>query len=196
MMELYFPTKKKIWCIGEMMHVKEVPAYAYRDFWSLKPKYLRWLFKLLSYVIAIPAAFLFQHADTVAVYKDARIRHTFRDTDAALEDGANVIIFPERVGEYNEIVNEFQDKFVDVARLYDRKHGKRLAFVPMYIAPRLHTVTFGSPIYFDPEQEIEEQRAVICSYLQQEITRMAKALPRHVVVPYDNVRKREYPISK
>ena len=68
--ELYFPKKKKIWCIGQMMKVKEVPAYAYQDFWSLKPKCVRWWFKLLSYLIAPLAAFIFNRADTIAVYKD------------------------------------------------------------------------------------------------------------------------------
>ncbi len=28
--ELYLPGKRYIWCAGEMMHLKEVPAYAYR----------------------------------------------------------------------------------------------------------------------------------------------------------------------
>ena len=35
--ELYFPGKKYIWCAGEMMQLKEVPTYAYQDFWSRKP---------------------------------------------------------------------------------------------------------------------------------------------------------------
>ena len=44
--ELYTPGKHYIWCAGEMMHRKEVPAYAYQDFWSGKPKALRWFYKL------------------------------------------------------------------------------------------------------------------------------------------------------
>lgn len=50
--ELYTPGEHYIWCAGEMMDKKEVPAYAYQDFWSEKPKAVRWFYKLLSYIIA------------------------------------------------------------------------------------------------------------------------------------------------
>ena len=49
--ELYTPGKHYIWCAGEMMHWKEVPDYAFEDFWSEKPKAVRWVFRLLSYLI-------------------------------------------------------------------------------------------------------------------------------------------------
>ena len=50
--ELYTPGKHYIWCAGEMMHRKEVAAYAFQDFWSNKPKATRWFFRLLSHLIA------------------------------------------------------------------------------------------------------------------------------------------------
>ena len=54
--ELYIPVKHDVWCAGEMMHLKEVPAYAYRDFWSGKPKTVRWLYKIFSYAVAPPSS--------------------------------------------------------------------------------------------------------------------------------------------
>ena len=45
--ELYFPGKRAIWCAGQMMSAKEVPDYAYHDFWDEKPKALKPLFRLL-----------------------------------------------------------------------------------------------------------------------------------------------------
>ena len=50
--ELYFPGKRAIWCAGQMMSAKEIPDYAYHDFWDEKPKVLKPLFRLLSYIIA------------------------------------------------------------------------------------------------------------------------------------------------
>ena len=50
--ELYLPGVHDTWCAGAMMHLKEVPAYAYQDFWSYKPRYIRWFYRLLSYLIA------------------------------------------------------------------------------------------------------------------------------------------------
>lgn len=194
--EAYFPGRKNIWCIGQMMKLKEVPAYAYEDFWHLKPKWIRWFFKLVSYIIAPICSYVMSRADTIAVYKDARLMATYRETMSALEDNINVIIFPESRTEFNNIVNEFQDKFIDVARLYYRKTGKKVKFVPMYNAAKLKKVVFGKPIEYDPNIDINEQRKIICDYLKQEITRIAQELPLHIVVPYNNVKKKDYPKSK
>lgn len=194
--QVFFPTYKYIWCVGQMMHVKEVPEYAYTDFWSKKPKYIRWFFKLASYIIAPFSAYYFTKADTIAVYKDSRLISTFRNTLRKLNDGAHIVIYPEEPQPYNDIVNEFQDKFVDVARLYYKRTGKALSFVPMYNAPKLKTVVFGKPIVFDPEADIETQREEICTYLKEEITSLAKSLPRHKVVPYLNVGAKNYKYSK
>lgn len=193
--ELYFPGNRHIWCAGEMMHLKEVPAYAYQDFWSRKPRAIRWLYKLLSYIIAPISVCIFNNAHTIGVYRDKRILSTFRETTEKLCDGSNVIIFPEHAVAYNAIVYEFQDGFVSVAKSYYRQTGKRLAFVPMYLAPNLKKMVLGTPVVFDPEAPIKEERRRICQYLTGEITAIARALPRHKVVPYLNVPKKEYPYN-
>ncbi len=194
--ELYFPGRRYTWCIGHMMHLREVPDYAYKDFWSGKPWYSRWFYRLRSYLIAPLSVCVFSNADTIAVYKDTRIISTFRDTVNALCDGANVIIFPEHDVPYNNIVNDFQDKFVDIARMYHRKTKKALCFVPMYIAPELNKMVLGKAVRFQPENAIEHERKRICGYLKDEITAAALALPAHRVVPYNNIPKRRYPVSK
>ncbi len=194
--QLYFPGKRYIWCAGQMMRMKEVPAYAYGDFWSRKPKAVRWLYKALSYIFAPFSVCIFNHADTVAVYHDTRVVATFKNTVSQLCRGNHVIIFPEKDVPCNQIIYKFQDKFIDIARLYYKKTGKSLSFVPMYIAPALHKMCLAEPITFDPQMPMETQREEICGYLTQAITDTACNLPRHRVVPYRNVPKREYPYNK
>lgn len=194
--ELFFPTEKSIWCIGEMMNIKEVPAYAYKDFWSYKPKWTKWIFKLLSYIIAPISSYYLKRADTIAVYKDARLLKTFRETMEKLDQGENVIIFPEYAKDYNNIIDDFLDKFVDVAKFYYNKCQKELYFVPMYNAAKIKTIIFGRPIKYDSTIDINVQRKAICDYLKEEITNIAKKLPRHTVVPYKNIKKNRYQSSK
>lgn len=194
--ELYFPGNRYTWCIGQMMNMKEVPAYAFRDFWQNKPKTVRWFYKLLSYVIAPFSVCVFQNAKTIGVYKDARIISTFKNTVKRLSEGASVVVFPEHDVPYNHIVCDFQDKFVDIARLYDKKTGQSLSFVPMYIAPKLKTMYIGKPIWFCADAAPDAERERICSYLKEEITRLALAQPPHRVVPYKNVPKKQYPMSR
>lgn len=194
--ELYFPGKHYTWCIGDMMHREDVADYAFQDFWSKKPAWIRWYYRLLSHLIAVPSEYIFTHANTIAVYKDGRALSTFKNTVKRLSEGANVIIFPEHEEAYNHILCDFQDKFVDVARLYYKRTGKALTFVPMYLAPNLGKMILAEGIAFRPDAPIDEERARICSYLQQTITETALALPRHKVVPYPNMPKKKYPWSK
>lgn len=191
--ELYMPEKHYIWCAGEMMHLKEVPAYAYKDFWSGKPKGIRWFYKLLSYIIAPLSVCVFNNAHTIGVYHDARILSTFKNTVKRLQEDANVVIFPEHDVQHNNIIYEFQDKFIDVAKLYYKKTGKELSFVPVYIAPKLRKMYFGKPIRFHAGNPMEDERSRICKYLMETITETARSLPEHTVVPYRNIPKIEYP---
>ena len=193
--ELYYPGDRYTWCAGEMMHLKDVPAYAYKDFWSAKPKLLRPFYKLLSYIIAPLSVCVFNNARTIGVYHDTRIISTFKQTVQRLQEGSSVVIFPEHSVPYNHILCQFQDKFIDIAKLYYKRTKKALAFVPMYIAPTLKKMYIGKPISFCPENPMEEERLRICDYLMQEITNIAMALPEHIVVPYNNIPRRDYPSS-
>ncbi len=193
--ELYFPGNRYTWCAGEMMHLKDVPSYAYQDFWSNKPKLTRWFYRILSYIIAPISVCVFNNARTIAVYRDSRCVSTFKNTVRRLSDGANVVVFPEHHVDHNHILCDFQDRFIDIAKLYYRQTGKELAFVPMYIAPTLKTMYIGTPTYFDSTQPLTEERQRIKAYLMEEITKTAEALPPHKVVPYHNLPKRKYPMN-
>ena len=191
--EIYTPGAHQVWCIGEMMHAGEVADYAYRDFWSNKPRALRPFFRLLSHLIVPLAVLIFNNAHTIPVYHDGRVMTTFRQSVARLQEGSRIVIFPECYTEHNNIVHDFQDKFVDVARLYYKRTGQALAFVPMYLAPRLKTIYYGEPIAFRPQAPLAEERQRICRELMDAVTDMATALPEHTVIPYPNIPKKQYP---
>ncbi len=193
--ELYFPGQHFVWCAGEMMHWREVPAYAYRDFWSRKPRGIRWFYKLLSYVITPLSVCVFNHAHTIPVYRDRRVFDTFRQTIEKLETGAHVLVFPEHDEPHDHILCDFQTGFIQVARSYYQQTGRELAFVPLYLAPSLKTMYLDEPIRFRAETSIREERRRICDELMVAIREMACALPRHRVVPYNNIPKKKYPFN-
>lgn len=194
--ELYFPEEHLTWTAGEMMDVREVPEYAFRDFWSHKPAYSRWFYKGFSYLIAPLSACIFNNADCIGVYHDSRVTGTFRESIRRLHEGTRIVILPERDEAYNNIVCGFHDKFVDVARMYYRKYKEEISFVPMYTAPHLKTVYLGKPVSFDSSAPIEEERTRICMSMMDGITEIARSLPEHTVVPYPNIPVKEYPSNK
>lgn len=193
--ELYLPGERAIWCNSEMMELRKVPDYAFRDFWSEKPRSVRWLFRLFSYVIAPLSVCIFNNAHCVPVYRDTRVMDTFRLTVQKLCEGKRAVIFPERDPPHNAIIYEFQDRFIDLGHLYFRQTGKPLAFMPMYAAPALGKVLFGAPLFYDDAAPRAAERDRIRRGLQDGITRLAQSLPRHRVVPYRNMPKRDYPMS-
>lgn len=194
--ELFLPYNCYIWCAGEMMNIKEVPAYAFKDFWSQKPKRSQPFYKLASYIIAPIASIVFNNARTIGVYRDMRIMSTFKDTIKLLKEGANILIFPEKDEKHNNILYKFQENFIDVAKLYYKKTGVELKFVPIYIAPALRKMYIGKGIDFIGENKIEDERKRISAYLSDEITSMARELPLHRVVPYRNIGRKYYLTNK
>jgi 1-acyl-sn-glycerol-3-phosphate acyltransferase len=191
-MELYLPGSRAIWCIAEMMHVKEVPDYAFRDFWSRKPLWCRWVYRLLSFVVAPLVPCVLNNAHTIGVYRDSRIINTMRESLKRMKEGTNIVIFPEHEVFRNGIVWEFQEGFVNLARLYTRQTGEGVDFVPMYVAPRLRRVCLGSPIAYDPTADPGAEARRICDALMDAVTDLALALPPHVAVPYPNLPKHSY----
>ena len=193
--ELYFPGTRYTWCIGQMMHKEEVPEYAMRDFWPNKKWYSRWFYKLLSHIIAPIAQCVFTNANTIPVYRDSRTITTFKQTVKRLEEGANVVIFPEEDAKYNHFLYRLHQNFVDVAKLYYRRTRKTVSFVPLYIAPKLHKMYIGKPVAFDPEADIASERKRITNAMLEGITEMAVNLPKHTVIPFHVMPKSQYPCN-
>lgn len=191
--ETRLPFDHYTWCIAQMMNRSEVADYAYADFWSQKPKSVRWLFWLASRIIPFPASYLLSNAKTIPVYRDNRCIVTFRKSLEKLAEGKHIVIYPEHEVPYNNIVWEFEDRFIDIAKMHYKRTGKALSFVPMYLAPKLRKILIGKPIGFRPEQPMAEERQRIRTELMAHITRMANSLPLHTVVPYPNMQKKDYP---
>jgi len=151
------------------------------------------LFWLVSRIIRYPAVYIMSHARTIPVYHDNRCLTTFRRSLEKLQDGYNLVIFPECREKYNNIVYEFQDRFIDIAKMYFKRTGQRLSFVPMYLAPKLRKIFIGKPIPYDPDVPMDTQRADIKQRLMNSITDIACAQPLHTVIPYRNVSHKAYP---
>ena len=115
--ELYCPGIHYTWCSGQMMHLKDVPDYAFDDFWSQKPKWTHPWYRLLSWLIAPLSVCVFNNANTIGVYRDGQIIKTFKETMRRLDEGANIVIFPEHDVKYNHILYDYQDSFIDIARM-------------------------------------------------------------------------------
>ena len=94
------------------------------------------------------------------------------------------------------ILYKFQENFIDIAKMYYKKTGTELEFVPMYIAPELKKMYVGKPIKYNSDNNIAYERSRIAESLSEAITEIARALPEHTVVPYRNIPKKYYLTNK
>lgn len=191
--ELNFPGNRYTWCVGQLMNKKEAQAFAFMDFWSHKPKYSRWFFKILSHVAAPLIALVLSSAQTIPVYRDNRAVATFKITAKCLAEGATIFIFPEHAVPHNNVISDFQDRFIDVAKLHHKRTGHEICFVPMYLSPELHKLCIGKPTRFNSAAPLDEERQRIRHYLMDEASRMGLSLPPHTVIPFRPGSKKDYP---
>ena len=65
----------------------------------------------------------------------------------------------------------------------------------MYVCPAFRSMYLGEPVPFDPDAPPKEECRRVSDELMARITDMAVALPRHRVVPYRNIPKKDYPYN-
>lgn len=194
--QLCLPDNIYIWANGQMVKPRDVPKYAMDDFFPYKKGWTRIFYKIASYLLAPLLPCVMANGRVIPVYHDIRMAATVKNTIKRLSEGKNVMIFPECHEKKNNIVNCFREQFVDVASLYYKRTGEKIRFLPMYIAPKLDLCCFGKSTIFDPEEELAAERSRIAEHLSQEITRIARQLPEHKVIPFDNISHREYITNK
>ena len=194
--ELYLGGNRYTWCMAQMMKLREVPAYAFQDFWSMKPRYTHWFYRLLSYLAAPLSVLIFNNARTIPVYQDARVMITFRQTLRLLGEGAKIVIFPEHNAPHNNIVYDFRDRFIDLGRMYYQMTRKELCFVPMYVAPRLKKLVLGKPVRYRAGQSPNQERQRIKQALMDAVTQLGRSLPPHTVIPYAVMPRKDYPSNR
>lgn len=194
--QLYLPEDCYIWANGQMFTPREVPSYAMEDFFPYKRGWTRPFYKIASYLLAPLMPCMMENARAIPVYHDVRMASTLKKTIRLLTKGKNIVIFPENHEMRNNIVNMFRDQFVDVAKIYFRRTGEKIRFLPMYIAPTLDCCKIGEAIYYNPDSDIESERHRISEHLANEITRIGRSLPEHTVIPFDNISNSRYISNK
>ncbi len=95
---LCFPVPVRFWVISKMMFRKQdVRAYLYENTFSKKtflPVFVR---KLLARILGWLSVNVMSSLRAIAVFRDSpmKLRQTIRESVSALENGENLMIFPE-----------------------------------------------------------------------------------------------------
>lgn len=173
-MALFFPLRFRPWVIADVCYVRQVPAHVRADFWHPRRWWSKALCWIVSYLIALPLAYIMCGMEAIPVYYDGRARETFRKSVWSLKEGINIVVFPEKREPFSEYNEQFQDGFVLMAKQYYRDTGKCLKFYPTYVCRENRSIQVGHPIVFDPGASFKRHKVQIAEYLRDAVTEMGR----------------------
>ena len=176
---LYCPGFVRPWTISELCcDLEEATAYVKR--YTLKK--VQWADKRkqrVAHFLAAKTLGLMQAVQSIPVFrhKPRELMNTFRQSVEALQQGANLLIFPEdpdtdpdspgyKAGRPPMLFRGFPM----LAQVYYNRTGKRCRFIPVLCHKQNRTVSFGTEILYDPDNDpiAERDRIVDEAYDQMQ----------------------------
>jgi hypothetical protein len=177
---LCFPVPVRFWVISKMMFKKQdVRAYLYENTFSKKtflPVFVR---KLLAWYLGWLSVNIMNSLRAIPVYRDSpmKLRQTLRMSVKALEDGENLMIFPEHPeGKYVKGgISELSPGFLMLAEAWWKKSGKKMRMMPVYANRDQRTFTFGREIRYEPDNGYAAEQERILKEAYEQLTTLAGA---------------------
>ena len=175
---LCMPVDVRFWVINMMMFDKKVVRpYLYENTFSKKtflPVFVR---KLLAWYLGWLSVNVMNSLRAIAVYRDSpmKLRQTLRESVEALENGENLMIYPEHPeGKYEKGgVSEFSPGFLMLAEAWWKKSGKKLRIIPVYANREERTFTFGDEITYEPENGFASESERVLKEARDQMLQMA-----------------------
>lgn len=189
---LKFKDNSAFWIINNALDKEKALSYAYHDVFIGRSKKHKGFYKFLSKVVANILPKLLVSVNHVPVYHGSGYENTIKESIDAFEQNMNNFVFAESPVKYSEYINKLQTGFVDVAKEYYSKTGKKLKFYPVYLEKKNRKVMVGSPIQYDPNIPLLKQRDIIGDYLVTNIDRLARSLKKHKPISFMNESWYEY----
>lgn len=162
------------WVIQEVTNKQLCKEYLKADF--VEPTlHLRKPFSdFIASLISPICVSIMKQLNAIPVYRSGKkIMLTIEQSVVKLEQGGNLLIFPESKDEpYNEYVNKFLTGFVNVAKIFFERDNKTVNFYPVCVNKQSNQITFGGKISFNPHTPFIAEKQRIVNGLMKSITEL------------------------
>lgn len=130
-----------------------------------------WMAKLCARIVSHPIAWLYRTLKMIPVYRGLKsVMETMNRSTDMLEKGENVLIMTDvNYAAEGKDIGEIYTGFLHLGKLYFKRTGKRLNFVPLSLNRREGYFRLGEPIEFDPTVPFQQEKERIASRLVQEL---------------------------
>ncbi len=178
---VYLPFFYRPWIINKMIDRELITDHMYHGTFER----ISWLPKsvgrLMARLVSPLVLWILNSMDPIPVYRGSgrEVLETIRQSADALVCDDNLLIFPEnpditKEGVYaRQGVVQFFTGFVNIARTYYKKTGKRVCFYPIYCDKNRRKITIGEGTTFRPEENFQEEKQRIAQYLEDKINEIA-----------------------
>lgn len=166
-----------------VMDKHEVAEYVYKYTISRQkwlPEGLKWP---IANLIGPLSVWAMGQLESIPVFRNKlrELMKTFNLSVEAMEAGDNLLIFPENPdgveqgkGYERAGIGEMFRGFAMLAPIYYNKTGKRCRFLPMFAHKGMRTLSFGTPVEYDPDTPPNEERDRIVDAVIEQMQALAQ----------------------
>lgn len=162
------------WVIHDITDSKLCKNYLNNYFVEPQLKLKPPLSHILSSAISPICVSIMDYLNAIPVYRESqKVIETIETTLNDLEKGENILIFPENGNKkYNSVIDEFNIGFINTAKIFYKRYGKRISFYPICVNKQKNKISVGRKIEYDPNISFKIERMYIARYLMSSITSM------------------------
>ena len=156
-----FPLRESspIWIYAAPLSRETTPEYVRQDHWwkedgRLAPLWNRVIPPVVSWILPP----ILRSAPHVAVYHDARAATTMKESLRLLQEGKNLVIFPEIPTGFGEHDTEkINEGWLMILPMYEKRTGKSLKIRPVRLDLKGKRMIVKAPFGMDPAVPLKEQ---------------------------------------
>lgn len=174
-MGLFFPFRFRPWVLYRAMTPGLCRRQLEKDLFGDCRNIFKPFCRFAAFIIEPACLWVMRKIKAIPVYRGRNeIFATFHESVKALEEGFNIVVFPEREEtEYNKHLKDFYTGFVHLARKFYNEKGKLLPFYPIYIDKDNRSITVGKPVEYDPNGVFKSERDRLAYLLMEAIRQCA-----------------------
>lgn len=174
---LWFPITLRCWILNVFLD-KEDCYKQYADYtFSKRFGWHQFIANIAAWMVSRFVPPLLNSGKGIPVFRGSKkILKTFQISVTALEQGENVVIFPDvEYSDSSAEVKDLYDGFLYLEKYYYKKTGKHVNFVPLFVSRNMKKIVTAEPISFRDEEDFSSERKIVMEKIQDKLNELALA---------------------
>ena len=168
-----FPLRESshIWIFADPLSRETTPAYVRQDHWWKEDGLLAPLWnKVIPPIVSLILPPILRSVPHVPVYHDARAATTMKESLRLLQEGKNMVIFPEIPTGFGEHDTEkMNEGWLMILPMYARRAGRPLKVWPVRLDLQAKVMRIRAPFTMDPDVPLRDQTSELSRKVLQGI---------------------------